>query len=377
MGYIDSFRYGSESRGRTAAKLRKGNIHIVMTCLFLASLNTNVAPVYADTALGRLFKDPIGRFIEARFQALYHKRTATEIVEHYTQENGQWRAYAEPSGKAIRHFERESETSRDEYDADGKLRSIIKYSYGEDGLEKAITKDSGGKVIMDQEYSYENNMIQIVNYDSHGNKVEQTTYDQNMALLLRESFSYDNAQNLVGTTHDGKLDRIKMTFSKNGMELSRTQLGDDNENIAVTFFQYDKAGRLQRADTYEAQGVLTRRAVWSYESDKHGFCIKTTEDVADTSAGSVRRTRTVTLHNVKYVFTVGGFLKQPAKLSESSLLHSLHCFSQSVASVGVLKVFTRRLSPSANELLTTTPDNKSLNATPKLKMGLEAPFRER
>jgi antitoxin component YwqK of YwqJK toxin-antitoxin module len=278
-----------------------------MAGLFIVALS-NVAPLAgADTALGRFLKDPIGHFIEARFQTLYHKRIATEQVVQSWQEGGQWHTQAVLPSRVLRFYDRGTETGTEEYGTNGRLSSKTSFSYDDEGqLKQAIKRDSRGRTLSELEYAYEDNMIQVVTYDENGNKVEQATYDKNMTLLAKEEFRYDSAQHLVASTREGSLDGVVITYSQDGLELSRTQLGANNETVRVTAFHYDKSGRLQQAETYDSKGELARRSVWTYEYDRHGFCVRVTEDITDASPGSHRQSRNVTLRNIDYVFTVGG-----------------------------------------------------------------------
>jgi hypothetical protein len=289
--------------------LRYTRLRPAMAGLFIVALS-NVAPfAAADTALSRFLKDPIGNFIEARFQSLYHKRIATEQVVRYWQEGSQW--YTQPAlpGTLLRLYDGGTETGTEEYGADGSLSSKTSFSYDDDGqLERAIKRDSKGKTLSELEYAYEDNLIQVVTYDANGKKVEHATYDKNMTLLAMEQFRYDSAQNLVASTREGSLDRIVMTYSEDGLELSRTQLGANNEAIQVTTFSYDKSERLQQAETFDSKGGLAFRSVWTYQYDGHGFCVRATEDITDASLGSLRQSRNVTLRNVDYVFTIGGLI---------------------------------------------------------------------
>jgi hypothetical protein len=152
-------------------------------------------------------------------------------------------------------------------------------------------------------------MIEEVAYDANGNKIEEATYDKNMFLLVRNQFNYDSKQHLVGTSHEGSLDKVTIKYSRDGQELSRSQLNENSEKLDETAFQYDEKGKLREADDYNAKGEMTRRAVWTYEYDKHGFCTKETEDIVDSSSNIPRHSQIVTTRNIKYIFTIGGLFE--------------------------------------------------------------------
>lgn len=100
-----------------------------------------------------------------------------------------------------------------------------------------------------------------------------------------------------------------MTYTADGQELTRTQLGAGNEPISLTRFRYDETGELTEAATYNPYGALTRREVWAYTYDRHGLLTRKVVDVLEASTVSTRHYQMATTRDVTYVLTFGGILE--------------------------------------------------------------------
>jgi YD repeat-containing protein len=263
---------------------------------------------YADSGVGRFLRKQADNFLEARFQSLHPKRIVRQQVFQLEEENGKWLRQPLTPQEAILYFSGSVEEKAEEYDASGRLTTRTEFSYDGDAVTRVVRK-STGETSRVEENVEDDNTIRIVTTDSRGNKIEQETYDKNMFLIARDTYSYDSAQNLVGVNHVGGLDKVAMTYSADGQELTRAQLGTGNERLNETRFRYDKAGRLKEAATYDTHDAVTRREVWTYAYDRHGFLTSETEDVVDTAIGSSRHYQVATVRDVTYVLTFGSILE--------------------------------------------------------------------
>ena len=294
----------SQERLRPAAVGRR----MVAACFVLAAAAGFAPTLSAESGVGRFFRRQADNFIEARFQQSHPKRVVHEQVIQSEERSGKWTQQPLPTLTATLYFTGEVENKEEDYDATGTRTASIEFSDDGDVLKKVVRKSTGETLHVEQSTA-DDNTIRIVTIGSTGNKIEQDTYDKNMFLIARDTYSYDSSQNLVGVNHEGGLDRVALTYNADGQELTRTQLGAGDESLSVTRFRYDKAGELTEAATYSPYGALTRREVWTYNYDRHGLLIRKVVDVVEASTDSTRHYQIATIRNVTYVLTFGGILE--------------------------------------------------------------------
>jgi hypothetical protein len=106
---------GAERRKGRNKQYRSPNHNYLVVCLFVLIFSSATSIAYAESELIRFLKNPLGSFIEARFQSLYHKRVAEQQVVQSWQDNGQWRQQVLTPDRILLFFDREVETRIEEY----------------------------------------------------------------------------------------------------------------------------------------------------------------------------------------------------------------------------------------------------------------------
>jgi hypothetical protein len=114
--------------------------------------------------------------------------------------SGKWTQQTLSPRTATLYFTGDVEDKAEEYDANGTRTASIEFSYNGDVLKKVVRKSTGETLHVEQSTA-DDNTIRIVTIDSTGNKIEQDTFDKNMFLIARDTYSYDSSQNLVGVNH--------------------------------------------------------------------------------------------------------------------------------------------------------------------------------
>lgn len=217
------------------------------------------------------------------------------------------------------HFGNVTFRSEMEYNAEGRMTTMIQYVDGEEAtrtsysytentvimeitqdgesgtMKQVYEKDDAGNVIhaetyMDDELYYitdstfddKGNMLTSVQqtvsigatytttneYDEKGNRIKMTFDYGNGAGAVNE-MTYDNEGNLLTSTaydlQGNVTSREEHTWDETGAERIRVCDADGNLT-ATTFVTYDEAGNMLTSETFDASGALTLRITYTYEA---------------------------------------------------------------------------------------------------------------
>ena len=171
------------------------------------------------------------------------------------------------------------------YDGDGVLETYETYTYGQNGKQTAASR-----------YTADGVLKQETQYDSAGNHVKSSSYDENGTLSWVDEYEDSNlvksswynedgtVNNYTVYEYDSAGNRVKSSsYDENGT-LSWVDEYEDsnlvksswyNEDGTVnnyTVYEYDSAGNRVKTSQYNENGILDGYTISEYDSD--GNCVK-------------------------------------------------------------------------------------------------------
>jgi len=105
----------------------------------------------------------------------------------------------------------------------------------------------------------------VSDYDQRGNLVLRVGYGPDGSLSLRESYKYDDKDNVIEAVVGGKKRTYSYKYNSNGVVLEARQFDSEGRLRERTEYVNDGEGRVVQSVSYRADGSLIERHVHTYQ----------------------------------------------------------------------------------------------------------------
>lgn len=153
------------------------------------------------------------------------------------------------------------ETTEAEDNGDGWIPSLT--IYNRDGfIEEFHAYDARGN------FEYKS----VGEFDSSGNKIQETDYDADGKLLRKTVTTYDTNGNAIEVKNyhnpDGSLSwGLRFSYNRDGNIAGHSYFDKDGQVTSVTNYVYNQDGKKKQEITSDAKGKPTHRAVYSFSEN--------------------------------------------------------------------------------------------------------------
>ncbi|MCF8242875.1 MAG: hypothetical protein K9J16_15960 [Melioribacteraceae bacterium] len=166
---------------------------------------------------------------------------------------------------------------KEENKSAAKKKEIAKHLITQEDKEEQKAGKNEVKTRYTRSYFYKSNgeisdrgyLIEEVNYDENGNKIEHIRYKSDGSIDLKWTYKYDEAGNVIEKTSTDVFESTKFQqnskFDNNGNEIERTELNLKKRGNNIYEFEYNDSGLLKSVEVRDPSDNIVTREEFIYD----------------------------------------------------------------------------------------------------------------